>query len=122
MAFHVYRSNRSYRKSSIKPPGGLINFKLIWGKGEGVDGDGGLIWDGGQGLFNLEKMMVSVLHKELQYKMEKLKYKKVADHADKDQTFSWRRSRGSCSWYINHPGSVHTKFYGRGWLIQAIIY
>ena len=27
------------------------------------------------GLFNLEMMMVSVLHKELEYKVEKLKYK-----------------------------------------------
>ena len=29
------------------------------------------------GLFNLEKMMVSVLHKELEYKVEMLKYKKL---------------------------------------------
>ena len=28
------------------------------------------------GLFNLEKTMVWVLHKELEYKLEKLKYKK----------------------------------------------
>ena len=28
------------------------------------------------GLFKLEKTMVSVLHKELEYKVEKLKYKK----------------------------------------------
>ena len=36
------------------------------------------------GLFNLEKTMVSVLHKELVYKMEKLKYKKVVGHAAED--------------------------------------
>ena len=36
---------------------------------------------GGGGLFNLEKMMVSVLHKELEYKVENLKYKKVGGHA-----------------------------------------
>ena len=29
------------------------------------------------GLFNLDTMMVSVLHKELEYKVEKLKYKNV---------------------------------------------
>ena len=29
------------------------------------------------GLFNLAKTMVSVLHKELEYKVEKLKYKKL---------------------------------------------
>ena len=33
------------------------------------------------GLFNLEKMMVWVLRKELEYKAEKLKYKKVGGHA-----------------------------------------
>ena len=45
------------------------------------------------GLFNLEKMMVSVLLKELEYKMEKLKNKKVGGHAADDQnqirTSSW---------------------------------
>ena len=37
-----------------------------------------------QDLFNLEKTTVSVLHKELEYKVEKLKYKKVG-HAAEDQ-------------------------------------
>ena len=32
---------------------------------------------GGGGLFNLAKTMVSVLYKELQYRVEKLKYKKL---------------------------------------------
>ena len=41
-------------------------------------------WGGG-GLFNLEKIMVLVLHKELEYKVEKLKYKKVGGHAAEDQ-------------------------------------
>ena len=35
-------------------------------------------------LFKLEKTVVSVLHKELEYKVEKLKYKKVGDHAAED--------------------------------------
>ena len=51
----------------------------------GLDRDGGLL--------NLEKTMVSVLHKELEYKVEKLKNKKVGGHAPKDQnqirTSSW---------------------------------
>ena len=46
-----------------------------------------------EGLFNLEKTMVSVLHKELEYKVEKLKNKKVGGHAAEDQnqirTSSW---------------------------------
>ena len=53
---------------------------------------------GGGGLFNLEKMIVSVLHKGLEYKVEKVRYKKLESC-----------SRGS----VNHPGSVHTKFYSR---------
>ena len=69
---HVRSFGSAYRKSSIKPPGGLIYFKPIWG--------GGLIETGGLfergGLFKLEKTMVSVLPKELEYKVEKLKYKK----------------------------------------------
>ena len=47
----------------------------------------------GGGLFNLEKMMVSVFHKDLEYKVDKLKYKMVGGHAARDenqiQTFSW---------------------------------
>ena len=62
-------------KSSIKPLGGLIYFKPIWGGGGGVNRDGGLFERGG-GLFNLETTMVSVLYKELENKVEKLKYKK----------------------------------------------
>ena len=53
---------------------------------------------GGGGLFNLEKMIVSVLHKGLECKVEKVRYKKLESC-----------SRGS----VNHPGSVHTKFYSR---------
>ena len=47
-------------------------------------GGGGLL-EKRRGLFNLEKTMVSVLHKELGYKVEKLKNKKVGGHAAKDQ-------------------------------------
>ena len=47
-----------YRKSPIIPPGG------------GRGGEGVLNREGG--LFNLAKTMVSVLHKELEYKVEKL--------------------------------------------------
>ena len=34
----------------------------------------------------IEKLMVSVLHKELEYKVEKLKNKKVGGHAAEDQS------------------------------------
>ena len=58
----MYKSPASeYRNSSIKPPGGLFISSPfeVWG-----------------GLFNFELTRVSVLHKELEYKVEKLKYKK----------------------------------------------
>ena len=52
----------------IKPLGG-------GGGGQGLIEIGGYLRDGG--LFNVEKTMVSVLHKELEYKVEKLKYKRL---------------------------------------------
>ena len=39
------------------------------------------------GLFNLATTTVSVLHKELERGVEKLKYKKVGGHAAEDQKF-----------------------------------
>ena len=54
-----------YHKSSIKPPREAYLFQAHLRVG--------LIETGG--LFNLETMMVSVLHKELKYKAEKLRYK-----------------------------------------------
>ena len=71
----------SYRKSSIKLPGGFFFSSPLWGGG-GLYRDGSLFERGG--LFNLEQTMVSVLHKELEYKVEKLKYKKVRGHAAED--------------------------------------
>ena len=41
------------------------------------------------GFFSLEKTMVSVLHKELEYNVEKLKYKKNGGHAAEDQNQIW---------------------------------
>ena len=60
-----------YRKSSIK---GLFISSPFEAGGAGLNRYGGLISEGG--LFNLDTTMVSVLHKKLEYKVEKLKYKK----------------------------------------------
>ena len=45
--------------------------------GGGLVDTGGLFLLRGGGLFDSETKMVSVLHKELEYKVEKLKYKKL---------------------------------------------
>ena len=62
-------------KRAINPllssPGGLISNTFV----------------GGGCLFNLAKTIVSVLHKELERGVEKLKYKKVGGHAAEDQKF-----------------------------------
>ena len=60
-----YSCNKTARlpKSSIKPPppAGLIISNTYQGRG----------------LFNVTKTMVSILHKELECKVEKFKYKKL---------------------------------------------
>ena len=68
------------------------------GGGGGGGGRGGGLVEAGDllemgDLFNLEKTMAIVLHKELEQKVEKLKNKKDGDHAAEDQnqirTSSW---------------------------------
>ena len=56
----------------LSPPAGLFISSPF--KGGGLNRDGGLFER--RGLLNLETMMVSVFQKELEYKVEKLKYKK----------------------------------------------
>ena len=63
-------------------------------------------------LFISAKMMLSVLHKELECKVEKL-----GGHAAKDQKYIW-----TSSWWINHPGAVHMEFNSCDWSIQSIIH
>ena len=72
----------NYRKSSIKPPRGAYLFQTNLSGGGGLIETGDLFERGG--LFNLEKTMVSILHKKLEYKVETLKYKKVGSHAAED--------------------------------------
>ena len=93
--FRLYADDtQSYRKSSIKPlggGGGGIYFKARWGGGGGLIEAGDLLEMGD--LFNLEKTMASVLHKELEQKVEKFKNKRDGGHAAEDQnqirTSSW---------------------------------
>ena len=73
------------------------------------------------GLFNLEKTMVSVVHKELEYEVEKLKYKKNEGHAAEDQNQIWTKPNQiqiqiQIKSELNHPGSVHMTFYSRWWI------
>ena len=46
-------------------------------EGGGLIQTGGAYLWGGESLFNYEKTMVSVLNTEIEYKVEKLKYKKL---------------------------------------------
>ena len=65
----------AYRKSSINPLGGLFVSNTFEGGGGGLLETEGFLEGGG--LFNLAKMVVLALHKELERKVEKLKYKKL---------------------------------------------
>ena len=72
--------------------GGLfISSPFVGGGGGGLIEAGDLLEMGG--LFNFEKTMASVLHKELEQKVEKLKNKNDGGHAAEDQnqirTSSW---------------------------------
>ena len=65
------------------PLGGLFISNLFE---EGLIETGGLFGRRrGGGLFTLEKTMVSVVHKELEHKAEKLKNKMVGVHAAENQ-------------------------------------
>ena len=61
--------------------------------------------------------MVSILHKKLEYNVETLKYKRLEVMQPRIKNKS-ELLVGT----INHPGSVHKKFYSRDWLIQCIIH
>ena len=59
---------KGYRKSSINPTGGLISFRHV----ERGIGGGGVKETGG--LSNLARMVLLLLHGDLECKVEKLKY------------------------------------------------
>ena len=63
---------------------------------------------GGGALFNLEMTMVSVLHKEVEYKVEKLKYKTF-------RSFGQGLESNLTFQLVNKPSqiSLYTKFYSR---------
>ena len=65
------------------PPRGLFISSPFDGRGGGIIEMWGLFER--RGTCNLEKMMVSVLYDELEYKAVKLMYKKVGGHTAEDQ-------------------------------------
>ena len=60
---------KGYRKSSINPHRGAYFFQTRWTG----DGGGGGVKETG-GLFNLAKMVLLLLHGDLECKVEELKY------------------------------------------------
>ena len=66
------------------------------------------------GLFNLEKTMVSVLHKELEYKVEKLKYKKLARSCS-------RRTKTNLNFQLpNKPSQISPHEVSLSWLMNTV--
>ena len=61
-------------------------------------------------LFNFAKTIVSVLHKELERGVEKLKYKKVGGHAAEDQKFQ----------LVNKPSKISPHEVLQSWLINIV--
>ena len=82
------------------PPGGLIHFKHVWGEG-GLNKNGVL--------FHLTTLVVSVLHKEQECKVEKLKYKKLeviqpkskSELPTREESISDQSKLSLQSWFIN---------------------
>ena len=68
----MFRKSNSFTINPLLSPPGAYLFEAHLR--EGLMETGGLLERGG--LYNLETTMVSVLHKELEYEVEKLKYKK----------------------------------------------
>ena len=60
--------------------------------------------------------MVSVLHQELEYKVEELKYMYKKLEVIQPRIIKLRTS----SWWLSHPGSVQKKFYCRDWLNYSL--
>ena len=58
--------------------------------------------------------MVSFLHKELEYKVEKLKYKKVGGHAAEDQNPNFQ--------LVNKASCVSPPEVLQSWLIYTVYY
>ena len=98
-----------HRKSSFKPPRGEGGLAYSFQAHLRGVGGGGLKETEGlferEGLFTLETTMVSVLHKELEYKVGKLRYKKLQAAEDQNQGQtkpSWIRPHDFLgSWLIN---------------------
>ena len=96
-----------YRKSFIKPPKGLIYLKPIGGGGGRLIETGGLFER--RGLFNVERTMVSVLHKEVECSSTR-------------RFRSW--SRGSESHpnfqLVNKPSRISPHEVLQSWLINTV--
>ena len=89
-----------YRKSSY--------FKHIWG---GFNRDRVLIWEEERrGLW----YQFPIKNKNTKWKMSSTRKERSCSEDQKQIRTS--------SWWINHPGSVHVKFYSSYWWIQSIIY
>ena len=89
-----------YRKSSY--------FKHIWG---GFNRDRVLIWEEERrGLW----YQFPIKNKNTKWKMPSTRKERSCSEDQKQIRTS--------SWWINHPGSVHVKFYSSYWWMQSIIY
>ena len=89
-----------YRKSSY--------FKHIWG---GFNRDRVLIWEEER----------KGLWYQFPIKNKNTKWKMSSTRKERSRSEDKKQVRTS-SWWINHPGSVHVKFYSSYWWMQSIIY
>ena len=89
----------------LSPPGGLIYFKPIWGGGV-LNRDGGL--------FNLEKRMVSVLHKEPRIQSGE------AQEQEGWRSCSRRSESNPNFQLVNKPSGISPHEVLQSWLINTV--
>ena len=110
------RNENEKAVSSIKPCWGPYLFQtyLRWGAGR-LNRNGGFIREGEHISFTEHGRWYKFSIKTRMQSRNSQGHE-VGGHSAKDQ----KQIRTS-SWWTNHPGSVHTMFYSRDWIIQSII-
>ena len=115
---HIYNFATNYNIIVIEIPWIFLLSPPLWGgggtllqthlRGELIEIRGLIQWSKDDGISSPQRTTIQ---------SRKAWVQEVEGHAAEDQ-----KQVQTPSWWINHPGSVLTKFYSHDWLIKFIIY